>query len=488
MPARITVKAELASLLAKAQATTDANRAAQRRAEADRQADRKGLEAKKANEDATRTKPLEDPVTRTNKTAAMGNRPITVGKVYIRVSVDTTAEPLRNAVHTFYSGDSSQSLDIAIRPGNVFSTASNPDPLDRRFMWRGAMHDLILPLGGGDCIALHVEQSRYYLSGYRERFLVAGGGPWIDPILIRDEKVSYAVRIGNRTVRQIAVPEWLAAADLCTFETVDLQINPNNPGPGTINPWQRNYEPVYTTNALMPGCSNYPQFKVVHPVKGRVNGRQFTPAVYFLFGDGDSRFWANRTVPADPQSFGFGPYDRDTWPLSANLRAAITEAGIAPAVKSVLWIDNELENIDVFNPGDPANFRPAFPVTTERLGFVYDGPESTRAPGWWFDTNRYGYQGNGAWWETRRELNATSEPTDGGAPFDEITVTEDNSTIRPVKKVPQNSIRPLWSLVSGRTFLFSPLYFTDWRRPDFCRRRALELGFTSADLAPLPPP
>jgi hypothetical protein len=73
MPARITVKAELASLLAKAQTTTEANRAAQRRAEADRREDRKRLEAKKMNESTARARPLEDPVGRNIFTAAMGS-------------------------------------------------------------------------------------------------------------------------------------------------------------------------------------------------------------------------------------------------------------------------------------------------------------------------------------------------------------------------------------------------------------------------------
>lgn len=72
MPAKITVKVELAQLLAKAQATTDANRRAQREKEADKQEDRKRLEAKKAKEDAAKKKALEDPVVRPLRTAAMG--------------------------------------------------------------------------------------------------------------------------------------------------------------------------------------------------------------------------------------------------------------------------------------------------------------------------------------------------------------------------------------------------------------------------------
>ena len=76
MPAKITVQAVLASLLAKAQETTEANRQAQRRKEADKREDKKRLAAKKANEDAARKKPLEDPVGRNIFTAATGTLPV----------------------------------------------------------------------------------------------------------------------------------------------------------------------------------------------------------------------------------------------------------------------------------------------------------------------------------------------------------------------------------------------------------------------------
>ena len=75
MPAKITVRAELASLLAKSQELTDANRQAQLKKEADRREDQKRLKAKKANEDAARRKPLEDPVGRNIFTAAAGGVP-----------------------------------------------------------------------------------------------------------------------------------------------------------------------------------------------------------------------------------------------------------------------------------------------------------------------------------------------------------------------------------------------------------------------------
>ena len=74
MPARITVRAELASLLAKSQGTTDANRQAQLKKEADARADRKRLEAKKDKEDAARKKRQDDPVGRNIFTAAMGQQ------------------------------------------------------------------------------------------------------------------------------------------------------------------------------------------------------------------------------------------------------------------------------------------------------------------------------------------------------------------------------------------------------------------------------
>jgi hypothetical protein len=81
MPARITVRAELQSLLSKSQELTDANRLSQLRKEADRREDLKRLAAKKAKEEATRKKPLQDPVGRNIRTAAMGQQgnPVAVG-------------------------------------------------------------------------------------------------------------------------------------------------------------------------------------------------------------------------------------------------------------------------------------------------------------------------------------------------------------------------------------------------------------------------
>jgi hypothetical protein len=76
MPARITVRAELQSLLSKSQALTDANRLAQLDAERRRREELAQLAAKRrqADEEATRRKQLEDPVGRNRLTAAMGQR------------------------------------------------------------------------------------------------------------------------------------------------------------------------------------------------------------------------------------------------------------------------------------------------------------------------------------------------------------------------------------------------------------------------------
>jgi hypothetical protein len=76
MPARITVRAELQSLLNKSQALTDANRLAQLDAERKRREELAQLAAKrrKAEEAATRRKQQEDPVGRNRLTAAMGQR------------------------------------------------------------------------------------------------------------------------------------------------------------------------------------------------------------------------------------------------------------------------------------------------------------------------------------------------------------------------------------------------------------------------------
>lgn len=74
MPARITVRAELQSLLNKSQALTDANRLAQLDAERRRREELAQLAAKreKVRVEATRRKQIEDPAGRTRRTAAMG--------------------------------------------------------------------------------------------------------------------------------------------------------------------------------------------------------------------------------------------------------------------------------------------------------------------------------------------------------------------------------------------------------------------------------
>jgi hypothetical protein len=112
MPARITVKAELASLLAKSQETTDANRRAQLQKDADRQADRKRLEAKKANEDAARKKPLEDPVGRNIFTAAMGGQP-QVAYVGILATEDENARNQKIRIYTL-NGQASAEVTVGV--------------------------------------------------------------------------------------------------------------------------------------------------------------------------------------------------------------------------------------------------------------------------------------------------------------------------------------------------------------------------------------
>jgi hypothetical protein len=74
MPARITVRAELQSLLNKSQALTDANRLQQLEAERRRREELAQLASKrrKAQEEARRRQELEDPVGRNKRTAAMG--------------------------------------------------------------------------------------------------------------------------------------------------------------------------------------------------------------------------------------------------------------------------------------------------------------------------------------------------------------------------------------------------------------------------------
>jgi hypothetical protein len=84
MPARITVKAELQSLLNKSQALTDANRLQQLEAERRRREElaQLGIKRRKAQEEARRRQGLEDPVGRNKRTAAMGTPTVTVTGVW----------------------------------------------------------------------------------------------------------------------------------------------------------------------------------------------------------------------------------------------------------------------------------------------------------------------------------------------------------------------------------------------------------------------
>ena len=111
MPAKITVQAVLANLLAKAQETTEANRQAQRRKEADKREDKKRLAAKKANEDAASKKPLEDPVGRNIFTAATGQS-ISAWRVFVYQS-PTLTNGGENTM-TVWSGNGLQSGSLTI--------------------------------------------------------------------------------------------------------------------------------------------------------------------------------------------------------------------------------------------------------------------------------------------------------------------------------------------------------------------------------------
>ena len=122
MPAKITVRAELASLLAKSQELTDANRQAQLKKEADRREDQKRLKAKKANEDAARRKPLEDPVGRNIFTAAAGGGPLQLGQFWWE-----SPDIENNWTITVWSSDGSASASAAVDPALIPPGYGFPD-------------------------------------------------------------------------------------------------------------------------------------------------------------------------------------------------------------------------------------------------------------------------------------------------------------------------------------------------------------------------
>lgn len=108
MPAKIVITAELQTLLAKSQATTEANRRAQREREAEKEKDRKALKAKKEKEEAAKKKELEDSVLRTRRTAAMSQRrrQEELGIIWVSWARSTAfagADPIDNSRASYYS-------------------------------------------------------------------------------------------------------------------------------------------------------------------------------------------------------------------------------------------------------------------------------------------------------------------------------------------------------------------------------------------------
>jgi hypothetical protein len=93
MPARITVRAELQSLLDQSQALTDANRLKQLEAEARRRAELDQLAAKRAKQadEDTRRKQQADPTMGTRRTAAMGQQATTKFSGYFMKEFETDA-------------------------------------------------------------------------------------------------------------------------------------------------------------------------------------------------------------------------------------------------------------------------------------------------------------------------------------------------------------------------------------------------------------
>jgi hypothetical protein len=447
MPARITVKAELASLLAKSQETTDANRRAQLQKEADQQADRKRLEAKKANEDAARKKPLEDPVGRNIFTAAMGGQPLEFGRIFYRLpvgsgptsflrvwsgnaatSVDVTipipeaadnrswnvatgppAEispgVFRYVANTFYSGHAASDFrPVYSELGGDWDAIENftDAPFDFAESSTGYTAEFlphILPLRGNACIFLITWASPLWRYLWTYGLNEFGSGPDFDDLTLVSEyteiiKGAAAFYVNDAAVRQIDVPEGIEGRETSTF----VPFNDRNP--------------------LLPIPQYVPPAEAYYYLGSISNGNiDYTPVQYLWFGE------ANR---AAAEAGGFGLTDAEVRPL--------LPAGA-----------NNFYNLLVYS----RDWNGIPPLPLNRLAI-----------------NRTAY----LWVNTAAPIPAENVPPLSGPDWR-----------KPVVRVPVD----LDAMPQDQTTVN---LFWDWSKPGYCRDQLLALGFTTADFTPLPPP
>jgi hypothetical protein len=475
MPARITVKAELASLLAKSQETTDANRRAQLKKEADARADRQRLQAKKANEDAARKKPLEDPVGRNIFTAAMGSPPLQLGQFWWeRPGAGGTATTLR-----VWSGDGTA----------VIETSIDSRDYPENFGWVGADDEMTKVRSGfpdnyGNpelfTATFGVPTKPSYINAIRERELGLGGFTYpingTTSILV----VTWDIYLG-----------WRAAAADTTIEPPVLEVDNPNPPPGS----------VYTSLGTFPvgylvGFGDYIY-------------RKGTKA--FLVSQSAVRelalpsAWASRPdaiipgtrplqaqVPLNvsgifplPGTFdcpgGVSNPAADNWlsnfffTLGASVAARFS-SNIGPVPFSTLanfstvWTPEATRSFNRRTGSVPLTYsqrRADVPWGSTRETAFYRGPVD---PDLWDSPHI-----------TKAALqmsNADYDSLPGGPPF----LTASDPRLRPAKVLPGTPSprreAPNSSIVAEERL------FWDWGKPGYCRAQLLEMGFTEADLTP----
>lgn len=465
MPAKITVKAELANLLAKSQETTDANRQAQLRKEADRKEDRRRLKAKRAKETAATKKSLEDPVGRNIFTAAMGGSPLRLGRVFMDFPLNLVGQ---NAF-IVWSGDGLASATVETplvdpqqfvtwnitgeAPENVSSEYGEPG-------WFRFAPNTVYNVGN---LAPNVEPEYSETGGdFRFRELPGEIRPW-DVIIQRQPDI-----LANGTTYNIGITVLPIGGEACvivvTWDVVTTGILIAVDGYEVSRIVSQGGNVVSGTAAFYADRTSARVITVPAGIAGRptittgtaVDGDFNVPIISDSWWKAIGPTWIGNAWQFTGNSDdNYGPYIQPTnfhtpveyvWISSPAAQDLLDSSGYTTGAGDV-----PTSGVRALLPGNVANFketlfveditygtsttfslRPDVLQRNDLADFVEDGVYDLDDPGW--------------------------------------------------KKA---KVKPLPDVTLG--FTAASLRFWDWDKPAYCRQQLAALGFLPADLAPLPP-
>jgi hypothetical protein len=442
MPARITVRAELQSLLNKSQELTDANRQAQLRREADRREDRKRLAAKKAKEDAAQKKPLEDPVGRNILTAAMGQPGVQVGRVFVYrslpLNVDNSPE-LR-----VWSGDGLQAGALPIEwhaPGEVIPWVTVPPEL----------------ISETPTVYRFTNNSVY----------VFGGG------------LKYSFAGGDYTLGVDTLPE---------YPVIEVSSGYDGPVRTHVLPLGRSEcIVVFTYNLRL-----YAYLEV------NISG---TPTVIYDIKEeytGEAAFFVNRTVVREvpvPVAILERPSWLDGAPSSDYYYSGPESYGDArywlndvespleyvKTPSSFLWFGETNRAVLEANFGNP-------PASVIR-GLLPAGVNNFRSTAFYDNSQEYDYDIENEPFTLVTGRTGRQWAADDPSPVVESFPPTDNRWRRVnVQPVPDTVLPANPDPDNADSFFVRPFIFWDWGKAGWCREQLLALGFTADDLVAVPPP